>query len=283
MNRMIKEAFDKTVALFKNDPRVVAAYHSGSVGTDREDEFSDVDPTFLVKPEEFLTFDKELPQLFERAVAEPILWWPERWIWRPGWRENVNTSRNYAIFFKVDGRLLQYDMNIKAVPQNGRIKVSLGQFIFDKANVLEISSEHPLPVLNEKKLGWTIEMYWIYVYIHVKYLKRRDLFKLLYAQQELFSEHLEILRFLQSETARPWWPLVAGKVDEGKKSNLLTYFGHADVDSIATALQKQIILFSNDARQACDKWNIEYPEAFEASVMEYLEETGAIQAGRIQG
>jgi hypothetical protein len=49
MNPILKEAFDKTVSLFENDPRVVAAYHSGSVGTDREDEFSDVDPVFLIR------------------------------------------------------------------------------------------------------------------------------------------------------------------------------------------------------------------------------------------
>ena len=46
MNQLIRKAFDKTVSLFKSDSRVVAAYHSGSIGTDREDEFSDVDPVF---------------------------------------------------------------------------------------------------------------------------------------------------------------------------------------------------------------------------------------------
>jgi len=269
MNRLLKDAFDKTVSLFDGDPRVVAAYHSGSVGTDREDEFSDVDPVFLIKREDFMSFDRQLPQLFEQAVAKPILWWPERWVWRPGASENINIPRNYAIFFEVDGKLLQYDINIMAAPQKGRIKVSEGQFIFDKSDALEITSESSPPELDVRLLSWTIEMYWIYVYIHAKYLKRRDLFKLLYAQQELFHEHLVVLQYLEL-IDREWWPLMANKVDESKRENLLKYFGQADVDSIARILPDQILLFSNDARQACAKWQIEYPEEFEAYVMEYL-------------
>ena len=84
MNQHIKRAFDKTVSLFKKNPMVVAAYHSGSIGTEREDAYSDVDPVFVIKREDFLEFDQQLPVLFEKAVAKPILWWPERWIWQPG-------------------------------------------------------------------------------------------------------------------------------------------------------------------------------------------------------
>lgn len=276
MNRVLKDAFDKTVSLFESDPRVVAAYHSGSIGTHREDEFSDVDPVFLIKPEDFITFDRQLPQLFEQAVAKPILWWPERWVWRPGANENINIPRNYAIFFEVDGKLLQYDINIMSVPQKRRVKVSKSQFIFDKSNALEITPKSLPPELDETKLGWTIQMYWIYVYIHVKYLKRRDLFRLLYAQQELFHEHLGVLQYLGPNTAQSWWPLMTDKVDGAKRENLLGYFGQADVDSIARALQNQIPLFSNDARQACAKWQIEYPEEFEAYVIKHLKENGIV-------
>lgn len=276
MNKKLKEAFDKTVSCFMDDPRVVAAYHSGSIGTHREDEFSDVDPVFLIKTEEFITFDRELPQLFEKIVAKPILWWPERWIWVPGYGENVHNTRNYAIFFEFDDELLQYDINIGAAPINTRIKVGKNQFIFDKVNVLEITSEDIISVPEEKKLVWIILMYWIYVYIHVKYIKRQDIFKLLYAQQELFSEHLEVLRYIQPEIAQQWWPLMVKQVDESRRKNLLTYFGQTNVDSIVKALQDEIISFSNDARQACAKWQAVYPEAFEFSVINHLKKNGII-------
>jgi len=259
-----------------DDPRVVAAYHSGSIGTHREDEFSDVDPVFLIKIEEFSTFDRELPQLFEKIVAKPILWWPERWIWVTGYGENVHNTRNYAIFFEFDDELLQYDINIGAAPINNRIKVGKNQFIFDKVNVLEITSEDIISVPEEKKLVWTILMYWIYVYIHVKYIKRQDVFKLLYAQQELFSEHLEVLRYIQPEIAQQWWPLMVKQVDENGRKKLLTYFGQANVDSIVKALPDEIISFSNDAKQACDKWQAVYPEAFEFSVINHLKKNGII-------
>jgi hypothetical protein len=272
MNPKLKDAFDKTVFLFKNDSRVVAAYHSGSVGTSREDEFSDVDPIFLIKQEEFVAFDNGLKQLFEQEVAKSVLWWPERWIWAFESSGNVNIPRNYAIFFEVDGDLIQYDINIMIAPQKGRIKVSNAQFIFDKINILEITTEHPLPVLDKRKLVWNIEMYWIYVYIHTKYIKRRDIFKLLYAQQELFREHLEVLRYLGSNADESWWPLIAKKVE--RKENLLKYWTQPDVDLIAKSLQEQILQFSSDARQACAKCQVEYPEKFEAFVINHLKKNG---------
>ena len=272
MNRLIKDAFDKTVSVFENDPRVVAAYHSGSIGTDREDEFSDVDPVYVIEPESFLEFDRQLPGIFEKAVAKPILWWPERWVWRLGAEDNINIHHNYAIFFEMDDKLLQYDINFRVAPQEGRIRVSKDQFIFDKSGVLEIGPESLPADLDKRKLGWTIQMYWIYVYIHAKYIKRRDLFKLLYAQQELFHEHLVILQYLESNNAHRWWPLIASEVDEARKGNLLKYFGAADVDSITGKLQEQIHLFSEDARQACAQWQAEYPEEFEMYVLGYIKD-----------
>jgi hypothetical protein len=249
---------------------VVAAYHSGSIGTEREDAYSDVDPVFVIKREHFLEFDRQLPKLFEHAVAKPILWWPERWIWRPGADTNIDIHRNYAIFFELNGKLLQYDMNFIAVPQEKRIKVIQEQFIFDKSNALEIVPEPTAKALDKRKLAWTIEMYWIYVYIHTKYIKRRDIFRLLYAQQELFHEHLVILQYLESNTTRGWWPLIAKNVSETKQTHLLHYFSDPDVDKIARKLQEQTHLFSEDAQQACLHWDISYPKAFETYVMEYL-------------
>jgi hypothetical protein len=274
MNPKLKKAFNKTVSIFENDPRVVAAYHSGSVGTDREDEFSDVDPVFLIKSEEFIAFDEGLKPLFEREIAKTVLWWPERWIWAYESTKNMNIPRNYAIFFEMDDELIQYDINIMIAPQKGHIKVSKDQFIFDKVNILEIVSDHPLPELDKRKLVWNIEMYWIYVYIHTKYIKRRDLFKLLYAQQELFHEHKEVLKFLGPNTNENWWPLVAKKVE--RKENLLKYFEKADVDLIVEAMKEQIKIFSMDARLACARWELEYPEKFESLVISHLKKNGIL-------
>lgn len=270
MNPYIQRAFDNTVRLFKNNPMVMAAYHSGSIGTEREDEFSDVDPVFVIERQCFRVFDKQLPALFELAVATPILWWPERWIWRPGADEDIDTHRNYAIFFELDGKLLQYDMNFIAAPLQDRIKVSKEQFIFDKANILEVCPASPPVDLDKRKLRWTIQMYWIYVYIHAKYIKRRDLFKLLYAQQELFHEHLGILQYLEPDPPQGWWPLIANKIDAAKQEHLLLYFGVPDVNMIEEKLQEQIRLFSEDARQACNKWKVEYPAEFEGYILDYV-------------
>jgi hypothetical protein len=251
---------------------VLAAYHSGSIGTDREDEFSDVDPVFVIKRESFMEFDRQLPELFEQAVAKPILWWPERWIWRLGAADDIDIHRNYAIFFESEGKLLQYDMNFIAVPQHGRIQVYQNQFIFDKSDTLEIGTAAASVHLELRKLSWTIQMYWIYVYIHAKYIKRRDLFRLLYAQQELFHEHLVILQYLEPNPSQGWWPLVANKIDASKQEHLLHYFSIPDVDAITHKLHEQIHLFSKDARQACTKWQVDYPDEFERHILNYVKD-----------
>lgn len=276
MNPILQRAFEKTVTLFKAHPMVVAAYHSGSIGTEREDDYADVDPVFVIRRESFLDFDKALPQLFAEAVAPPLLWWPERWIWQPDADTNINIHRNYAIFFEFEGKLLQYDMNFVAVPLDNRIPVKPRQFIFDKVGVLEVaqpptpSGTHP-DHADARRLVWTIQMYWIYVYIHAKYIKRRDLFKLLYAQQELFHEHLVILQYLSTTYTPGWWPLLAHQVDADKQAHLLRYFSEADVDGIAGKLREQTRVFSADARLACEKWGCTYPAGFEAHVLRYLQ------------
>ena len=276
MNPTLSHAFHQTVSLFKQDPRVIAAYHSGSVGTEREDEYSDVDPVFVIEPQHFESFDHELQNLLEPALGKAILWWTERWIWEPEGRKNPVNPRNYAIFFEMEGQLLQYDINIRATPAKNRIRVQSGQLIFDKAGILEVFSSGTPPTLDLKRLAWTIEMYWIYVYIHTKYLKRRDIFKLLYAQQELFHEHLDVLRFLQPNIDRAWWPLMADQVEKDAQKRLLIYFGANDVDSIARVLPEQVRQFSHDAREACEKWKVEYPDSFERAVLGYLQKTDLV-------
>ena len=110
----------RTVELLRADERVVAAYNTGSVGTEREDDYSDVDPMFVVRAAEFEGLDRDLKGVFAAAGVTPILWWPER--------GNCDTLRNYAIMFEHEGELLQYDINIQAW-ESGPIPVRPGSVL----------------------------------------------------------------------------------------------------------------------------------------------------------
>jgi hypothetical protein len=114
-------------------------------------------------------------------------------------------------------------------------------------------------------------MFWVYAYIAAKYLKREDIFKSLYAQEGLRDAHLAILGALKPVADRFWWPKTAKKVvPEDKTADILLYFSGADIATIAQAFPKELDNFSRDARLACAKWQIEYPEKLEQVMREHI-------------
>jgi hypothetical protein len=261
MNPSLLPVYEQTVGLMREDPRVLAAYMSGSVGTPREDAYSDVDPVFVIAADVFDDVDGDLRDLFQRAGVEPILMWPER--------TNGPTARNYAVFFHVDGELVQYDINIVALPPGERRAVPRGQIVFDKAGALEPTDDPPASADAASRLVWRIEMYWIYVYILKKYLLRGDPFRIAAAQRELFHAHLAVLRALAPETPDEWWPTLAAQVARGHvRDVLLSYLNDGAAAGTRRRLPGQLEQFSRDARAACIRRGRAYPEAFEKAVRE---------------
>jgi len=255
----LRAVYERSVGLFRADPRVLAAHMSGSVGTEREDEHSDVDPVLLVKADDFDAFDRDLPVLFRQLGVKPVLWWPER--------INCETLRNYAVLFELEGELLQYDITISAAGEGTRAPVRPGRVIFDKADVLQVVGQSHDCGFSPERLRWTVEMYWLYVFIHSKYLKRGDRLKLVAAQHELLHCHLEVLLALDPEVSRDWWPIMAERVCQGRTEQVcLSYLAGVDVIAAGRALPTQMMRFSQDARAACRKWCVEYPADLEARV-----------------
>jgi predicted nucleotidyltransferase len=264
MNEDLRRVYERTVELLRADPRVLAAFMTGSVGTSREDAYSDVDPLFLVRPEAFADLDRDLPSVFARAGIEPFLWWPER--------INTDTLRNYAVLFEARGRPVQYDITIAAAPEGQVWTIRPDQLIFDKAGVLRVTPPAAEPAHPPVRLRWHVEIYWIYAYIHAKYLQRGDPFRLAAAQQELLQAHVTILHALHPEVGADWWPVVAAQFTEpGEREALLAYFGPVGAAAVAAALPGQTARFAAHARAACAKWGVEYPEAAEAAIRPYVE------------
>ncbi len=267
MNPHLHDVLDRTMTLFRQDPRVLAGHMTGSVGTDKEDAFSDVDPTLLVRGEDFDAFDRDLPGLFERAGVCPVLWWPER--------INCETLRNYAVLFEHGDELVQYDITIEVAPEPPPRKVLARQVIFDKAGLLDAVDESPRPGFVPARLGWVVEMYWLYAYIHAKYLRRGDVFKLIAVQHELFHAHLAVLHAMQPAVPADWWPILADRLGTDQTiPALLSYLTHGDATSVAAALPVQLARFATDARAACERWDVRYPDAFEEKVRRHLTDLG---------
>jgi hypothetical protein len=203
-----------------------------------------------------------LPALFSELCPRIQLWWPERF--------NREDWKNYAILFEAEGALLQYDMTFMKSP-GPVISILPKQFIFDKAGILKPAASPSEVQYDPQKLRWTVEMFWVYAYIMAKYLKRGDIYKLLYAQEGLRDAHLAILGALKPAAGRFWWPKTAKQVvSEDKTADILLYFSGADIAVIAQAFPKELDNFSRDARLACAKWKIEYPEDLEQVMREHI-------------
>src|SRR5579864_8418351 len=151
MHPYLREVLERSVRLLEGDPRVLAAYHAGSVGTAAEDELSDVDPVFVVRADGFASLDRDLRGLFESLSVEPILWWPERM--------NSESFKNYAIFFRARGELVQYDINLVTAEPGQTFSVAPSLILFDKAGVLDPLPETPAEGAPPERLGWTVEIY----------------------------------------------------------------------------------------------------------------------------
>jgi len=273
MDECLRPVYERTLTLLQADPRVLAAFMTGSARTSREDRYSDVDPLFLVRSECFEELDGDLPAVFSQAGVDPFLWWPER--------VNSDTLRNYAVLFNVGGKPVQYDITIAAAPAGETWTVRPEQFIFDTAGVLRMAPPAEQPAHTPKRLRWHVEMYWIYAYIHAKYLRRADPFRLAAAQSELLQAHIMILHALHPEVASDWWPILASQFNEpGEREALLTYCGQAHAAAIAASLPGQMDRFYHHARTACLKWGIEYPEAAEAGIRPYV---GTVSASVCEG
>jgi hypothetical protein len=199
--------------------------------------------------------------MFERSCERVHLWWPER--------GNCGTWRNYACLFEADGTLLQYDITIQ-VPPAAPLLVGPQQFLFDKAGLLKVASVPPGGATGAERLLWTVQRYWLYVFIHAKYLRRGDCFRLGFAQQELFQDHLEVLRVCrQAESG--WWPLVAHAVVSPERcEEMLLYFGPSDPAAVSSVLPREVATFAHDARDACAREGLPYPEALEGRVRAHL-------------
>lgn len=272
MHGKLKEVFDKTVEIFRDDPRVIGAWIIGSARAKSEDVYSDVDPMFIVKDEYFNQFDAELRSVFEGIVPEIILWWPER--------GNNDLIKNYAILFNMPP-LLQYDINFmkeSAFSSGWLLGRTPDQILFDKTGLLAEGLKHvPKPSYTPDVLRYKIELFWIYAYIMVKYLLRRQTFKIIYTQQIFFESHLEVLHALQPDVIWDWWPINVHKLFEEEKQNELhRYFAASDADSVKKLLLAEIDSFSADAKSACTKWNVEYPQKLENDILEFIKSSGCL-------
>jgi hypothetical protein len=271
MDPALQKALDRLEAHFRQDARCLGMYLWGSAGAGTADAHSDLDVAFVLREEDLAAVDRGLRPICEQLCGRIVGWMSEG---------ASDGFASYAFLFESDERpLLLCDVQLTTPRALSRRRVRPGRILFDHAGVLGAARERAADApFTTADLQAAVQGYWIYMYLNGKYFRRGDLYKLLYVQEVLVRNHLEVLNALEPESRWSWWARDIQRLPEAKQRELLVYFDAVDFERIAAALRREAELFARDAVLACRWHGIEYPNLLELAVRRHLEQFGVFRA-----
>jgi predicted nucleotidyltransferase len=263
MHHVLTDSLKRIEDYFAQDERCIGMYLSGSLANDSADEWSDVDVVAVLRDEDYAAVNEGMRAVCERLCGPILVWLPEG-----EGRESVN----YAFLFDVEDRTHLYDFSILTAGLLQRATWLRPQHIlFDKTGALaEAARRDPLPTFKPGELRHHINNWWVYTYLNGKYFKRQDTYKMLYVQDVIFQTHMRVLHAFHPDAQWHWWARDIHTLPQAQQDELMMYFESARPSDLATALQREMDLFSRDAHEACCKWGVTYPNELERGVREHL-------------
>lgn len=271
MHKDLKLVFNKVVEILKEDSRCIGGWHYGSVGRGESDIYSDYDPVFLVEDKDFKEFANDVPKIISSACDELLIFWGEAF--------NDDHFKNYCSIIRIGTSLHQFDFFIVNYnfPEEWMCKQHLkgctkDNIIFDRTGEVAkllgrgLRTDNYIPDLTR-----TMDTYWFHLEMLIKYFKRKDIFKLIKNIDVLFHSHIDLL-LSQYDTLDwgAWESKVKHCVPLQKQEHLKVYFTKADLNSLEIAIRKSMILFKQDAKEACKSKNIIYPDSISNEIISYF-------------
>lgn len=233
MNEVMRELLKQLTQAMEKDTRCLAGWNFGSVSRGLDDQYSDIDPVFLIGEEYFQTFDAEIKDIVDDVIDDIVIFWPEVF--------NNEKIKNYAILFNKDDKIYQCDLtlinNLYVDDSFNKIWYQYcmeKDLLFDKINFNEKLSQKFVPKTSSSThICYLIEKYFLYSYIMIKYYKRKKVFKSLYIMNELFKVHLEIiLGKYSNEKYGSWATQLHDFVSEEDQETIKLYFCPADIEIV---------------------------------------------------
>lgn len=264
-------AFDKLVQILKQDVRCIGGWQYGSLSRGEEDIYSDYDPVFLINDRDFEAFAADVPKFLQKACDELVICWPENY--------NDGHFKNFCSVLKIGENLHQHDFFIMnaGYPMTWFCRqhqkgCSRQNIIFDRTGEVGILLDKGLRTDNHiPDLSRAMDTYWFHVEMLIKYFKRRDMFKLIKNIDMIFHAHVDLL-LAQYDTLDygAWETKVKKCVPLKKQAHLLAYFVPADFDAMKNMVRKCMLLFREDADEACLKRGVFYPGHIPELIMSYF-------------
>ena len=271
MHKDLELAFDKVVKILKEDNRCKGGYHYGSVSRGETDIYSDYDPVFLVNDKDFEQFSEDVPKILSNVSDELLIFWGEDF--------NDEHFKNYCSVIRLDNNLHQFDFFIinADYPEDWMCRQHLkgctkDNIIFDRTGeVAKLLDKGYRTDNNIPDLVRAMDTYWFHTEMLIKYFKRKDIFKLIKNIDILFHSHVDLL-LSQYDTLDwgAWESKVKYCVPEDKKQHLKSYFAKAEFNELEDAVKRSMVLFRQDAEEACKIKGIDYPKKVADKVIAYF-------------
>lgn len=267
MNKKLISALNQLIEILKNDSRCLGGWEFGSMARGLSDEYSDVDPVFVIDGKFFDEFDKDLYSMFEQICDEVIIYWHETF--------NNDEIKNYGVEILIQEEILQFDIFLlNSFKQDSwwlkthSTGVDNKDIIFDKSGTIAKIVKHAAKgTINKYDTIYAIETYWHHTHMIIKYFKRKDYFKLLKNIEILMHSHVELLLSEYDQTTWGGWESKIKFIPQEKQNHLMNYYASSDFDTIAKNIMESIIFFSSDAKETCRNQSFTYPLEMEEKII----------------
>ncbi len=268
MNTILEEMKLDFVKQVKENKSVLGAWNFGSETHGLCDEYSDVDIVLLVEGNSFHIFSEKLDTYLKNISDEVLTCWPE------GFNSDAIINNGYLL--SKNGSVFQFDVFLinsdKADDFMCRLHytdLKKSDIIFDKNDAVR-----KLVQLNITGSCWNDDIehlektYWYHAFMTVKYIKRKDYFKLNNVLRTLYDTHISMLLCGYDEIT---WGGTANKlhfIPQDKQKHLMGYYCFVNFDEVAENILQSMKVFREDSKEIHSLKNINYSENLSKSVIE---------------
>lgn len=247
----LRAGFETMVEYIKNDGRCKGAWHYGSVGRGESDEYSDIDPVFLVPGPDFEGFAADAAKFARRACDELLISWAEDY--------NGPAFKNFCNLVRIKDGLHQLDFFV--LNEDKRDDWWCRQHLkgCTRANLVFDSDGRTGALLD---LGLTtdaydpdprrcFDTYWFHAEMLIKYFKRGDVFKIMKNIDFLLHSHADVLLAVHDSIDWGGWETKVKRcVPREKQAHLLKYYSTPELPALARTIKECMADFDADAREA---------------------------------
>lgn len=269
MTKELGSAFEQIVEIMKKDTGISGAWNLGSITHELADEYSDINIVFLVKADSFERVNECMQDYLKKACDEVVLCWPESF--------NSDAIINNGYLLRKGQQLMQLDIFLinedKLDDYICRVHytdLKMEYVVFDReGQVRKLIEKSPKGETWNSDLETLNTSYWFHINMSIKYLKRKDFFKLHYLMRTLMDTHVALL--LNGYDQIPWGNK-ANKLNflpEEKQEHIMYYKCSNDFYENTCTLWRVMNWFGEDYAEVCRMKGIEADNKISAMVEDF--------------